>query len=171
MAVLHFRQGRLYRHRQPRRPFSLAVRGCWNQPDPFGLATAILLTGIGLAFLAGFVGMEFVQGAPADFPLLFLGFPFLVFGGMLLLLILIEFIYRRLKRIQSHCGRCRFYQALDAGYGLGRCRADPREAVVHRTYGCSFFDYSERAMVRDRFAQQAEIAARRRGNDSIQSPI
>jgi len=171
MAVLHFHQKRQNRRRQPHRPFLRTMPSAWNKPDNFGLATGMTLTGIGMALMVAFVGTQFANAASLGSFFLFFSFPFLIFGGMLLLLIVAESFFRRLQRVQSHCGRCRFYQALDAGYTLGRCRADPRERVVQRINGCPFFEYSERAMVRDRFAQQAEIVARHRGNSRIQSPI
>jgi len=168
MAALHFHQGR---QNQQRHTYRLALQQSWNNPDPFGWATGIMLTSIGLALLAGFVGAELANATPVGFLLLFFGAPFLVFGGVLLLLGFIESIYHRLRRIEHHCGRCQFYRTLDDGYSLGRCQADPRQRVMQRTNGCQFFEYSERAMVRDRFAQQAEIISRRRGNTKIHSSL
>lgn len=163
MAVLHFHQS----HADPRSPARRlrrrAGRGRWNVPDSFRLG----LAGMGLALLAGFV-WAVSAATPAGELLMLVGFPFLVFGGILLLIGCMELIWRRFRRIQHHCGRCRFYQALDGQYTLGRCRADPRQAVVQRTYACPFFDYSERAMVRDRFAQRAESLARSHRQESKQ---
>ncbi|HLW00874.1 MAG TPA: hypothetical protein VKT82_19600 [Ktedonobacterales bacterium] len=171
MAGLDFHQTRQNQRRQAHRPFLQAMPGAWDNQDHFGLATGITLTGIGMALVAGFALTQFANAASFGFLFLFFGCPFLVFGGVLVLLGCVEFIFRRLKRIQSHCGRCRFYQALDAGYALGRCRVDPLQRVVQRTNGCRFFEYSERAMVRDRFAQQAKIDARTRGNNRIHSSL
>jgi hypothetical protein len=120
----------------------------------------MMMTSAGLALLAGFAGAEFAHAAPVGLFLLFFGCPLLVFGGMMLLVVFVASIVSKLKRVQSHCGRCRFYQPLDKEYTTGRCRADPRERMVLRTDGCPFFDYSERAMVRDRFAQRARATAR-----------
>jgi hypothetical protein len=129
------------------------------------------LVGIGLALLLGFAATQFTNAAALSFLFFFFSCPFLVFGGVLVLLACAEMIFHRLKRIQSHCGRCRFYQALDAGYTSGNCRVDPLHRGVQRTAGCRFFEYSERAMVRDRFAQQAKIDARARGSHHIHSPL
>jgi hypothetical protein len=162
MAVLHPHQGYVNHRSQAYQLRYLAVQGRWGEPNSLGLATGLVMTGIGLALLVGYVGAEFANDTLTGLLLLFFGSPFLVFGGMLLLVIVVESTWRRLRRIQNHCGRCRFYQALNEEYTLGHCRADPREAVVHRTGNCTFFDYSERAMVRDRFAQRAETIARSR---------
>ena len=59
MDVLHFHQGNLNRRHQTRRPSRLARPGFWNEPDPFGLSSGVLLTGIGLASLAGFACKSF----------------------------------------------------------------------------------------------------------------
>lgn len=168
MAVLHFHQS----HADPccpeqrsRRP---AARVRRNAPDSFLWGPGLIMTGIGLALLAGFVWASAADAAPTGELLIVVGSPFLVFGGLVLLMGCVESTWRRFRRIQNHCGRCRFYQALDGQYTLGRCRADPRQAVVHRTGACPFFDYSERAMVRDRFAQRAESLARSRKHKSKQ---
>ncbi len=171
MAVLHFHQRHQNRHRHAHRSPLRAMPSAWNRPDNFGLATGITLTGIGMALLAGFAVTLFANTAALGFFFFFFSCPFLVFGGLLVLLACVESMFRRLKRIQSHCGRCRFYRALDAGYTLGHCRVDPLQRVVQRTAGCRFFEYSERAMVRDRFAQQEKIDARVRGNNRIHSPL
>ncbi len=162
MAALHFPQDRLGHHSQAHRLHYLVTRGRWNEPDRFGLSTGVVMTCIGLGMLGGFGGTLLADAAAAGALLIFLGSPFLVFGGMLLLLSLLESAWRRLRRIQNHCGRCRFYQALEGQYALGRCRADPHEAEVRRTDSCPFFQYSERAMVLDRFAQHAEVMGRSR---------
>jgi hypothetical protein len=159
MSVVRFRQGHSRRNRAPRR-YYLATRGRWNEPDAFGLATAAVITCMGLVLLVGFAAAEFTNAPLAGVLFVFLSAPFLVLGGLLLLLVFVEFILRRLRRIQNHCGRCRFYQPLEGQYTLGRCGADPREAKVHRTNGCPFFSYSERAMARERLAQRAEVAVR-----------
>ncbi len=168
MAALHFHQGRPAHSSRAHRLHYLATQGCWDEPEAFGLAAGIIMTSIGVILLAGFVGAEFMDAALAGILLVFLGSPFLVFGVLLLLILCAETAWRRLRRIQRHCGRCRFYQALDGQYALGRCRADPREAEVHRTNSCPFFSYSERAMVRDRFARRAEALARARRQESKQ---
>jgi hypothetical protein len=129
------------------------------------------LTGIGLVLLVGWMVAELAQSTFVSFVLLFFGCPFLVFGGMLLALLGIESLFRHVMRIQHHCGRCRFYRPLDASYTLGRCQADPRQRVMQRVDACTFFEYSERAMVRDRFAQQAAIEARRRSKHHVETSV
>ena len=170
MAVLHFHPQR-QNERRPSHQSSRQMSAEPNTPDPFGLATGMLLTGIGLALLAGFAGAALAGASSSDFALLFFSCPFLVFGGMLLLILCVESLLRRLRRIQHHCGRCRFYRPLDDGYALGRCRIDPRQRVMQRTSSCRFFEYSERAMVRERFAQRAEAVARRRRNSRVKSLV
>jgi hypothetical protein len=170
MAARHLHSQRQNERRPARRSGHLALSDEPHMPDPFGLATGFMLTGIGLALLAGFAGAMLADASPSNFAFLFLSFPFLAFGGMLLLMVFVESLARRLMRIQHHCGRCRFYRSLDDGYALGRCRIDPRQRVMQRTSGCRFFEYSERAMVRDRFAQRAEALARR-GNSRVKSLV
>jgi hypothetical protein len=168
MAVLHFHQHHPDYPSPARRLRSQEARGRPNAPDSFSRGPGLVLTAIGLALLAGFVWASAADAAPADELFIVFGCPFLVFGGILVLIGCVEVIWRRLRRIQNHCGRCRFYQALEGQYSLGHCRADPRQAMVHRTGACTFFDYSERAMVRDRFAQRAESLARSRKQESKQ---
>lgn len=170
MAALHFHSQRQNERRLSQQSSRQALPDDQNMPDPFGWGMGMLLTGVGLALLAGFAGAALAGASPGDFTLLFFSGPFLVFGGMLLLILVVESLFRRLRRIQHHCGRCRFYQPLDDGYALGRCRIDPRQRVVQRASSCRFFEYSERAMVRERFAQRAEAVARQRGN-RIGSPL
>lgn len=169
MAVIDFRHQRQNRHRQ--RLSRRARPSIRSTPDPSSLVNGITLAGMGLILLGGWMAAGLAQATFLSFALLFFSCPFLVFGGLLLLLIGIESLFRHLMRIQHHCGRCRFYRPLDAGYALGRCLADPRQRVMQRTSACSFFEYSERAMVRDRFAQQAAIEARRHGHQHIQSSV
>lgn len=171
MAVLHFHQSRSGQPCPAQRLRYQPARGRWNTPDSFMRGPGLVMAGIGLALLAGFVWTSFANGDPADGLLVLVGCPLLIFGGILVLIACVESIWRRLRRIQNHCGRCRFYQALDGQYALGRCRADPRQAIVRRTGACPFFDYSERAMVRDRFAQRAESTARSHKQESKQRVV
>ncbi|HEY7355173.1 MAG TPA: hypothetical protein VH590_01870 [Ktedonobacterales bacterium] len=171
MAVLHFHSQHQNERRLAQQPSRQAQADDATTPDPFGWATGMLLTGIGLALLAGFAGAALAGASPGDFALLFFSCPFLVFGGMLLLILTVESLFHRLRRIQHHCGRCRFYRPLDEGYALGRCRIDPRQRVMQRASSCRFFEYSERAMVRERFAQRAEDLARRRKNSRVKSLV
>ncbi len=161
MAALHPQQKRFDHHSHARRLRYQATLGQWNTPDPIGLRTGLALTGIGLSLLVGSVLLALVTGLGyAGFLFLFLGSPFLIYGSMLILIDAVERAARRLRRVKSHCGRCRFYAPLEGQYGLGRCLAAPSDDLVHRTDSCPFFSYSERAMVRDRFAQRAESLER-----------
>ena len=111
--------------------------------------------------LAGSLLIAFFSGlAYAGILFLFLGSPFLIYGSLLLLFVAVERAARRLRRVKNHCGRCQFYAPLEGQYGLGRCLAAPSNDTVHRTDSCPFFSYSERAMVRDRFAQRAQALDR-----------
>lgn len=158
MAPFHSHQHPIEHRNQAQWPHYLVTQGRWNEPYPPTLRCRIVMTGIGLALLAGGIVMA-LSAVPSYGVLLlfFLSSPFLLYGGILLLFAPAAGMLRRLRRIRNHCGRCRFYQPLDGQYALGRCRADPNEGEVHRKAGCPFFSYSERAMVRDRFAQRAEM--------------
>src|SRR5579885_2028750 len=151
-------QRHLDHHSQAQRPHYLVTQGRWNEPSPPTLRSGIALSSIGLALLAA--GIVIACGTTSGYSVFPLSSPFLLYGGVLLLLASAEGIARRVQRIKNHCGRCCFYQPLEGQYTLGRCRADPHESVVHRLAGCPFFSYSERAMVRDRFARLAESIER-----------
>lgn len=156
-------------HRRPAyQPRYEATRGRWHEPDPTGVRTGSLMAGIGMVFLTGFMLAALGANASSAMLLLLLGSPFLLFGGLLLLFAFGGKTLRRLRRIKQHCGRCRFYQALEGQYALGRCGADPHHAFVQRTDGCPFFRYSERALVRDRFAQHPKALQRARQAPGIQ---
>jgi hypothetical protein len=133
------------------------ARGHWNERDQTGLRTGLVLGGIGLFLLSAFT-LALAQNIAggADALLLFCGAPFFLFGGLLLALDATGLAIRRVRRVKQHCGRCRFYQPLEGQYERGVCLSDPRETPVQRTYGCSFFHYSERAWARERFAQRVE---------------
>lgn len=171
MAAPHFHPQRQNGRRLSQQPGRQAMFDELTMSDPFGLSTGLTFTGVGLALLAGFAGAMLAVPSPGSFVFLFLSCPFLAFGGMLLLMLCVESLYRRFRRIQHHCGRCRFYRPLDGSYALGRCRIDPRQRVMQRTNSCRFFEYSERAMVRERFAQRAEALARGRKNSRVKSLV
>lgn len=171
MAVIHFHHQRQNHHRPSSRLSRRAKHNFRRAQESSGLVHGMTLTGMGLVLLVGGIVAELAQATFVSFVLLFFSCPFLVFGGMLLALLGIESLFRHVMRIQHHCGRCRFYRPLDASYALGRCQADPRQRVMQRIDACTFFEYSERAMVRDRFAQQAAIEARRRGNHHVESSV
>jgi hypothetical protein len=151
------------RYRRPAyQPRPSVTRGRWSQPDLNGARTGSLLVGIGVILLACFALAAPGASAGSATLLLMLGSPFLLFGGLLLLFALGAYTLRRLRRIKRHCGRCRFYQPFEGQYALGHCRADPRQALVQRGDGCPFFSYSERALVRERFAQHLNTLQRAR---------
>jgi hypothetical protein len=157
MAVLRFHQG--HRDNPGQSSESSAVQrkpGRWNEPDTFGLASAIFMLSVSVVALAGFAWAESADAALVGTLCIVVGAPFLVFGAMIALVVLAETLWHRFWRVRRHCGRCRFYMATEGQYTLGRCFIDPRDSVVHRLDSCSYFSYSERAMVRDRFAQQAD---------------
>ena len=153
MAAFHFH----HFSSQGQRLHYQTTRGYWNEWDHTGLRTGLVLSGIGLFFLSGF-GLAAFQNitGTADALLLFCGAPFFLFGGLLLALDVAGVIFRRVRRVTHHCGRCRFYEPLEGQYEHGLCRSDPREGPVRRTDGCPFFAYSQRAWARERFAQRAE---------------
>jgi len=168
MAALHFRHQHHHRQQRLACQFQHSFR---TRAETSGLLNGVTLMGMGLVLLGGCVTAELAQATIISFVLLFFSCPFLVFGSLLLLLLCIESLFRRVMRIQHHCGRCRFYRPLDSSYALGRCLADPRQRVRQRVDACPFFEYSERAMVRDRFAQHAAIEARRRGKHHVESSV
>ena len=153
MEAFHF----LHPGSQVHRLHYQTTRGRWNERDYAGLRTGFVLGGIGLFLLSAFTLalLQNIAGG-ADALLLFCGAPFFLFGGLLLALDATGLAIRRVRRVKQHCGRCRFYQPLEGQYEHGFCLSDPRETPVHRTYGCPFFQYSERAWARERFAQRVE---------------
>lgn len=157
MAVLRFRQGQRDHPGQSSEPNAYQGKpGRWNEPDSFGLASAIFMISVSIVALSGFAWAESANAALVGTVCIVVGAPFLVFGAMIALVVFAENAWHRFWRVRRHCGRCRFYVALDGQYTLGRCFIDPRDAVVHRLDSCSYFSYSERAMVRDRFAHRAD---------------
>ena len=118
------------------------------------------MIGISVVALAGFIWSESANAALVGTLCIVVGAPFLVFGVMIALVVCVESAWHRFWRVRRHCGRCRFYIALEGQYTLGHCFIDPRDSVVHRLDSCSYFRYSERAMVRDRFAQHADTLIR-----------
>lgn len=153
MAAFHFHHASSQAHRLHYQ----ATHGRWSEADHTGLRTGLVLSGIGLFFLSVFtlaVVQNIVGGA--DALLLFCGAPFFLFGGLLLTLDGAGLALRRVRRVKQHCGRCRFYQPLEGHYEHGFCRSDPREGPVRRTDGCPFFQYSQRAWARERFARHVE---------------
>lgn len=157
MAVLRFRQQPRDHPGQSSEPNAHQGKpGRWNEPDSFGLASAIFMISVSIVALAGFVWAEFADASLVGTLCMVVGAPFLVFGVMIALVVFAESAWHRFWRVRRHCGRCRFYMAMEGQYTLGRCFIDPRDSVVHRLDSCSYFSYSERAMVRDRFAQQAD---------------
>ena len=134
-----------------------AQRGRWSEGDHTGLRTGLVLGGIGLFFLSAF-GLTAFQNVTSTLNalLLFCGAPFFLFGMLLLALDGAGLAIRRVRRVKQHCGRCRFYQPLEGQYEHGFCLSDPRGGGVQRTYGCPFFQYSERAWARERLAQRVE---------------
>jgi hypothetical protein len=137
---------RLYSH--PRVQTLSEVPSTW-------LTMAIASSALGLALLTiAILMMVFVSGWIGG-ALLILAAPFSLIGVLLLLIEAGDRLSRHLHRTH-HCGTCRYYRAEADGYDRGLCLADPREAIVSRTYWCPYYTYSERAMVRDKLAQHPE---------------
>ena len=63
---------------------------------------------VGVVSLAGFVWAEFANAALVGTLCMVVGAPFLVFGGMIALVVFVETTWHRFWRIRRHCGRCRF---------------------------------------------------------------
>ena len=84
MAVLRFYQGHgdhtgqsAEQNTHQRKP------GRWNEPDSFGLASAMFMISISIVALAGFVWAEFANAALVGTLCIVIGAPFLVFGAMM----------------------------------------------------------------------------------------
>lgn len=58
---------------------------------------------------------------------------------------------------QQRCGRCRFYQATDASYAHGWCGAESMRHATVSTGGCVRFQFSERAMVREKLSAAPHV--------------
>ncbi len=161
MAVHRFHHDHGDQSDQTSEPNTLRRKpGRWNEPETFGLASALFMICLSVVALAGFVWSETADAALVGTLCIVVAGPFLVFGTMIALVVFVENVWHRYWRVRRHCGRCRFYMALEGQYTLGHCFIDPRDATVHRLDSCSYFSYSERAMVRDRFAQQADTLIR-----------
>src|SRR5579885_1040501 len=86
-------QRHLDHHSQAQRPHYLVTQGRWNEPSPPTLRSGIALSSIGLALLAA--GIVIACGTTSGYsvlPLFLLSSPFLLYGGVLLLLASAEVI-------------------------------------------------------------------------------
>ena len=130
----------------------------WGEQD-HRVGAALMLTGIGLALLVGYIVAAFTIAEAATYLalLLLFGVAMTLFGGLCLLFSLVEWAAIRFFPSKKYCGRCAFYHPQNDDYEVGLCQSTPRESYVQRTYSCSYFRYSERAMVRDRLAQKPTL--------------
>jgi hypothetical protein len=129
----------------------------WSEQAPRSIGTALSLTGFGLALLVGFVVAAINHAARDAALLLLFGAPMLIFGGLFLLFVFVEWAAKRFIHTHKYCGCCTFYRPQSSDYEVGLCRADPTESYVERTHSCPYFRYSERAMVRNRLAEKPAL--------------
>ena len=156
-ATPHPVKNQTQRGGRTRRLRYLPTKGRWDEPEVAGLRAGIKLTAAGLAALAGWSIIALLANGEAALPLLLFASVLVTIGGILLLVALGKSASGRIWRMKRHCGRCRFYQAEDGVYSLGRCAAAPGEPVVRRTDACPSFHFSERAMVRERLSQRPDL--------------
>ncbi len=84
------------------------------------------------------------------------GIMLLVTSGAPLMLGILRFLEPPQTNTQ-HCGRCRFYLAVTEDYTHGWCAVErPRRATTSDA-GCGRYQFSERAMVRDRLSQAPHV--------------
>ncbi|MBA3825247.1 MAG: hypothetical protein H0X24_15280 [Ktedonobacterales bacterium] len=84
------------------------------------------------------------------------GIMLLVTSGAPLMLGLLRFLEPPGANTQR-CGRCRFYQPVTEGYTRGWCTVDRPRLSTTSDSGCGRYQFSERAMVRDRLSQAPHI--------------
>jgi|SRR5579859_5916034 len=149
-------------HRVQRRDYAHRLRyqaatHWWSKQDPKSLGTACAMTSIGAVLILGFILAVLNDDARFAGPLLLFGVAMSIFGGLLLLFALIEWVVKKFTHTKKYCGCCAFYKPQGDEYDLGLCLSDPQEGFVQRTHSCPYFLYSERAMVRDRLSQQHDL--------------
>jgi hypothetical protein len=129
----------------------------WWEQDPKSIGTACVITSTGAILIAIFVVAAITHDDRYAGPLLLFGCALFLFGSLILLFALVEWVAHRFIHPKKYCGCCVFYKPQGDEYDVGLCRSDPREGYVERTHSCPYFRYSERAMVRDRLSQQRSI--------------
>jgi len=119
------------------------------------LLLAIILGGAG----AGITGIAFLpsmrEQTIAHTAFLPMGLLLLATGTVPLIIGVIRLLEQPPLAI-NHCGRCKFYVANTANYASGLCGYG-RAHITLRESTCEHFNYSERAMVRDRFAEATQV--------------
>ncbi len=132
----------------------------WHRQDPKGIGTACVMMVLGALFIASYVLAVVSTNDRYTWPLLPFGGALVIFGILILLFALVEWLVKRFIHSKKYCGCCAHYKPQGDEYDVGLCRADPREGYVARTHFCPYFRYSERAMVRDRLSQRHELLNR-----------
>jgi hypothetical protein len=160
MTGLHLLKRHFQKRASARLPRYLATTGYGSAPEPMDLCAGLILIGLGLVLAVGFI-LVYISADPGDaILLLFFSSGLLILGSISLLLSLWQRLASRLKRIEKHCGCCRFYQVQSGPYVIGFCQADPSRRAVFRSESCSAFCFSERALVRERLAQHPVLLRR-----------
>src|SRR5690349_5800516 len=98
MAVIHFHHQRQNPRRQKQRSSRRVVMQRFRDSQGSSeFVNGMTLTGMGVILLAGWIAAELSHAPFFGSVLLFFSCPFLVFGGLLLLLIAVEVLFRHFQ--------------------------------------------------------------------------
>jgi hypothetical protein len=132
---------------------SLVAR--WQRVRPWFIAGgAIAALGLGMLLISLFAFAQHSR-AIAD-ALVPASVMVLVTSGAPLMFGLLRFMESPPTNTQR-CGRCRFYQPVTEGYTRGWCAIERPRTPTTNDGGCGRYQFSERAMVRERLSQAPHV--------------
>ncbi len=154
-ATLRAQVRRAVRRRASRRVNADSLTARLVRVRPWFIAAAALGL-LGLSMLTVSLVALARHGRDLADALVPVGIMLLVTSGAPLLLGILRLIEPPQANTQR-CGRCRFYQSVTADYTHGWCALErPRHATTSDA-GCGRYQFSERAMVRDRLSQAPHV--------------
>lgn len=133
----------------PRRPLA--------HPAAPWLLLALVLSIAGLAMIGG--GMAAFRAGQQGLTdtLTPLGALLLATSSAPLVLSIVRLLAQPALPREQRCGRCQFYRPNAGGYQRGVCLVDRQRQPTTRQDTCERFEYSERAMVRDRLSAAPHV--------------
>jgi hypothetical protein len=134
--------------------YSYAERHWWDKQNPKGTIKACIMTTVGMLLIPVFIITVAINGNTVFSSFLLLcSCALILFGGIVLLFDLADWVAKRFIGSRKYCGCCVSYKPQQEDYSVGQCLAAHSKGDIKRNHFCPYFCYSERAMVRDRLWQ------------------
>jgi hypothetical protein len=154
-AMLRAQVRRAVRRRAAQRASADSLTARMQRVRPWFIAGGVLgLMGL-IMLLVSFIALARGGRAVAD-ALVPAGVMLLMTSGAPLMLGTLRFLDPP-QASNQRCGRCRFYQPVTEGYTRGWCAVERPRVVTTSDSTCGRYQFSERAMVRERLSQAPHV--------------